>query len=322
MTKKGREILHKKKWIPSKKQLVTVSIIVVFLIATVSVILFLYFQSSEVAFSLNAAIIDQLGGELPNPTFAENVTTILTMGGFNVAYYNKTLNVDFFRGIAKNNYGIILLRVHSALREDAPTVDFFTSEPFNEYRHVQEQENGLVVEGILNYSGVVKEYFAITSKFIENLESKFPKSVVIAMGCWSLKPGLEQMANSFIEKGAKAYIGWTGMVGYLHTDNETVKLMKKLLIDNETLGEAIDDLKLEPDPLYGSTMELYPLAARTIRISDLIAREKSPMTFGLPSTILNCYPKFVLKTIDCKSKDFRAELDQAGWLNDSTASKR
>jgi len=288
MAKKGREISHEKTRMPSKKQLITVSIILIFAIALCVMIFFLFFQSPEVAFSLDAAVIDQLGGELPNPTFAENVSTILTAHGFNVAYYNKSLDVDFFRGLAKNNYGIIILRVHSALREDASTVDFFTSEPFNQNLHVQEQESELVVKGVLYYSGVEKEYFAITPKFIENLEGRFPKSIVIAMGCWSLKQGCEQMAEAFRKKGAKAYIGWTDLVEYSHTDNETIKLVKEIIAENKTLGEAVDDVM--PDLVYGSWMKCYPESARTIRIPDLITEASGATKSKLQSTTLNYNP--------------------------------
>lgn len=287
MTRKRKEVSQEKAQLPSKKQLITVSIILAFTIALGSILSFLFLQPSEVAFSLNAAIIDQLGEEFPNPTFVENVTNILKIYGFNVTYYNKTLNVDFFKGLAKYNYGIIILRVHSALREDNSTVDLFTSEEFSSSSHIKEWENGLVVKGILDYSGIQKEYFAITSKFIESLNGNFPKSIVIAMGCWSLKSSVEQMAEAFIKKGAKAYIGWTALVEYSHTDNETLKLLRNLFVENKTLDEAVK--AVNPDLYYGGRMEYYPQVAGNLRISDLITEAKVPITSKLQSTILNYY---------------------------------
>jgi len=112
----------------------------------------------------------------------DNITIVLKEHNSSVSYYNKP-SVESFKGLARNNYGITVLRVHSALRMDNSTVDFFTSEPFKALNHVQERDEGLVVKGILNYSGTEKDYFANTQKFVEKLDGKFPKSVIIALGC-------------------------------------------------------------------------------------------------------------------------------------------
>ena len=218
-------------------------------------------------FSLTAGIIDQLGAEIPNPAFVNTITTILNDGGFNVTYHNKTLNVAFFKNLGKYNYGIIILRAHAALRDDGSTVDLFTSEPYSDTAHTADQDNGLLVKGVLNYSDVQKAYFAITTKFIESLEGQFPRSIVIAMGCNTLDRDLEQMAKAFHKKGAEAFIGWNGYVGNLHTDEQTVTLLNGLLANNETIGQAVDGT--EWDMTYGSRMACYPETARNLRVSDL-----------------------------------------------------
>ncbi len=70
--------------------------VLVLIVATVSAMFLFSPQSSEVIFSRNAAIIDQLSMEYPNQSFVGNVTKILEDYNFNVTYHNQTLNVEFF----------------------------------------------------------------------------------------------------------------------------------------------------------------------------------------------------------------------------------
>lgn len=292
----------------------------VLLIAVVSSVFLLLIHPLPVLLSLKAAIIDQLGAELPNPAFVNNATTTLEAYGFEVTYYNETIDVGFFKELAKRNYGIIILRTHSALRDDSKTVDLFTSERYVSSAHSYERENGLVVKGTLYYTGASQEYFAVTSKFIENLEGAFPKSIVIAMGCWGLKPGLEQtLAGAFVRKGATAFLGWTNLVGYLHSDNETSKLLTNLFVYNKTLGEAVNATELDFD--YWSQMKYYPIEVSGLRISDLVAEANAQTTSKLQLATLSYDLMQTLTTTDSQPKVFKIELNRAGLLDVSLVSK-
>ncbi len=297
-----------------------VTIMLVLLITVVSSIFLLFIHPLPVLFSLKAAIVDQLGAELPNSAFVNNATITLEAYGFNVTYYNETIDVDFFKELAKRNYGIIILRAHSALRDDNKTVDLFTSEPYVSSAHSYEQENGLVVMGTLYYTGASREYFAVTSKFIENLEGTFPKSVVIAMGCWGLKPSLEQtLGGAFVKKGAKAFLGWTDLVGYSHSDSETSKLLTNLLVHNKTLDEAVG--VAEPDFEYGGQMKYFPIEVSGLRISDLVAEVNAHTTSKLQLATLPHDLVQTLTTTDCQPKVSKIELNRAGLLDVLLVSK-
>jgi len=305
VSKRRRETPRRKRRAFSKKQLATFSVIFAAAIVVVSTILLFQQQPNNDHFSLKAAIVDQLSGEFPNPTFVDNITAVLTEYGFSVSYYNKP-DVEFFKGLARNNYGIIVLRVHSALRTDKSTVDFFTSEPFNTQDHVQERDEGLVVKGILDYSGTVKEYFAITPGFVGKLEGKFPKSIVVAMGCWSLKDGLEQMANAFTGKGAKAYVGWSGLVEPSNVSNETAKLIRRLLVEDKTLEKAANETPHDPEFIY-SSLGYYPESAGSLRLSDLIDEAKDSGTSLNPAISNYCWnlALTVVYSSHKKLKDFK-----------------
>jgi hypothetical protein len=265
--KNEKKLPRKTTRIFSNKQALILAASIILVVSLISATLLLQTRPQSIGFSLKAGIIDQLGEELPNPSFVNNVTSILETHHFNVTYHNGTLDVAFFKNLAKYDYGIIILRTHAALRDDRSTVDLFTSEPYVSSAHRAEQDNGLLVEGVLNYSDVKSAYFALTPKFIESLDGNFPKSIVIAMGCNTVTPNLEQMAEAFHKKGAEVFIGWNGYVGNLHTDIETVKLLTDLLANNKTVGEAVDGV--EWDMVYGSRMACYPQTSQALRISDL-----------------------------------------------------
>jgi len=242
------------------------------------------FQTPEIKFSLKAAIIDQLAEHFPNPGFNETVTNLLRDAGFNVSYYGyKTVTVGFYRELVKRDYGIIILRAHSALREDNKTVDLFTSEEYDPNEYGDMRGKGLLTKGEYLFeqeSG--RFYFAITPKFIENY-GYFPKSVIIAMGCWSLKPECEEMAQAFINRGAKAYVGWTEIVLPKDTDHETVRLLEMLLKENGTLADATDGIYREyqasgTGEIIITRMKFYPQSAGDLKISELIAEAKASST--------------------------------------------
>jgi len=260
------------------KKLIMVSIVIVAVFILGFLLYSFILQNQEVKFSFKAAIIDQLGEEFSNSEFNETglVTSILRSAGFNVSYHrSQTINVAFYKMLAKYNYGIIILRVHSATREGETIVDFFTSEEFSINRYVSEQHNGLLTRGYYSWNPE-KFYFAISPKFIESLEGYFPKSIVIAMGCNSLNVTCREMAEAFIKKGAKIYIGWTGLVESSHTDNETIKLLREFLVENKTLSGAIALVK--SDPLYRSKMEYYPLETGNVTMFDLVTEANARLT--------------------------------------------
>ena len=271
MAKKKREKEKEKRLEFSQKKVIAISIALSLTIAIAFTIFAL--QSTDIPFSINAVIIDQLALHEPNPTFVAEATRILQSRNFSVSYYNESLDVDFFRKLAISNYGIIILRVHSAMRVDNSTVDLFTSEEWTQNKYPSE----LVVPGNFSYDPQ-KFYCAITYHFIEKLDGRFPKSIVIAMGCWSLNKTF--LAEAFVKKGAKVYIGWTNVVLSKHTDNDTITFLERLLIQNKTLMDATTYLEhayYDPELKQNitTTMTFYPLEMRDLKISDLLAEAKS-----------------------------------------------
>jgi len=277
MQKKREPIQSSQRKLFSKKRIRIISIVILIFIISGVMLSKFFFQPAEPAFSLKAAIVDQLASEIPNSKLNETgaVANMLKSVGFTVYYYkSEAINVAFYRELAKNNYGIIVLRVHSAMRIGEALVDFFTTERFNADKYGSELDDGLLTKGY--YSWKPDEYyFAITPKFIENLEGTFPKSIIIAMGCNSLNETATKMAEAFKKKGAVAYVGWTGLVDSSHTDEATLRLLQSFVLENRTLDEST---RIEPDPIYRSRMNYYPPGAGNLTIFDLVKEANTSKT--------------------------------------------
>jgi len=305
----SRSDSKKKKKIPNKRLLilsVSLSAIIIFGFVTYKMI----FQNQQVKFSMKAAIVDQLSKHYLNPTFNSTATNLLKNAGFNLSYFSyKDVTVPFYKQLIESNYGIIIFRVHSALRNNTNIVDLFTSETYKENKYPE--YNGLLSKAEYlapfgNETGGF--YFAITPEFIKRFGS-FPHSIIIIMGCSSLKVNCYGMAQAFIDKGAKAYVGWTEVVLPDDTDQDTVMFLDMLLSKNRTLATAIDvtkpphhyyDPKLKID--VWSEMSFYPSSAINLKISDLIAEAKSSnasMTFNSLERF-----SFLIASVNFRSKHF------------------
>jgi hypothetical protein len=307
---KTREVTTRAKRQSSNKKLAVVSVILASIIIVVSVLSFSLLQAPR-KFSLKAAIVDQLNSQFPNETFHQTVFSILTEAGFNITYYgSEDVNVTFYKELINHDYGIIILRSHSALREDNRTVDLFTSEEYSKDAYSWEQRNGLLTKG--NYSFEPgKFYFAIAPKFIDNLAGRLPKSIIIAMGCWSIKLGSEDLARAFLNKGAIAYIGWTNIVIPPDTDRETTELLKLILKENMTLSAAVNQAKTysyrSGSITVQSRMNLYPPSSWNINVTQLIEEARNsetPKTSNNPASSLYLITNVALS----KAKDSLTEL--------------
>jgi len=226
-----------------------------------------FFRSSEPEVH-KAALVDHLSLTLPNQSFADNVTEILEQAGYTVDYYpGEEVTVEFYRNLPTHNYDIIILRVHSAAtvlegKEFVETpVTFFTSENYSQTRHVWEQLSGQLVLAFYTVPEPIY-YFGITPKFVTtSMQREFNNSTIVMMGCEGLTN--TKMAEAFIEKGAKAYISWSGSVSASHTDQATIYLLTRLLTEKQTIEQAVENTIKEvgPDPVYNSLLIYYPVSS-------------------------------------------------------------
>jgi hypothetical protein len=225
----------------------------------------LQFKPENPNSELKAVIVDQLSLTFPNQTFIETVTSGLEQSGYTVDYCSgEQVTVDFYRNLPALGYGLIILRVHSAASTlegkefiEAP-VSFFTSEDYSQTKYVQEQLTDQLLIG--SYSMPQPPYyFGVTPKFVTiSMKGVFQKTTVVMMGCEGLNN--TRMAEAFIEKGAKVYIGWTSSVSASYTDQATAHLLQHLIVEKQTIDSAVDNTieEVGPDPTYNSQLIYYP----------------------------------------------------------------
>jgi hypothetical protein len=213
-----------------------------------------------------AVIVDQLSLTQPNPAFVETATSTLELAGYSVDYYpGEEVTVEFYRNLPSHGYNLIVLRVHSGMaREDGePTgyVSLFTGEPFSERFHdaasFQDAEAGRL--GRASYYDGSPQYFGIVPEFIESsMRGGFQDATVIMLGCDGLVT--DATAEAFVRKGAEVVVGWNGRVSARHTDEAAEHLLRHLLTDRLSIGEAVARTMADvgPDPALGSTLVVYP----------------------------------------------------------------
>jgi hypothetical protein len=221
--------------------------------------------------TLKAAIIDQLSLTYPNNTFWQTANTLFYNAGWRMYYYAGGAlsdTVDFYRNLPQQGFKIIILRVHTALNPETGTLAIFTSEEWDDTKATTTYLTDILNDRLAKVAITenATPYFGLTPNFIKAMNGNFQNAIIIAMGCDTLTN--TKMAQAFIEKGAKAYIGWTGPVSAPHTDTATQQLLTHLITEQKTINQAIQETinEVGEDPTYKSTLSYYPTEAANQKI--------------------------------------------------------
>lgn len=227
-----------------------------------------------------AALIDHLSfsSPPPNETFKVQCEAVLEYVGFDFTYYEgEQVTVDFYKNLPTYDYSLVILRVHSAVikKEEGGLTDLiglFTSEVYNETT-VNPQYISDLHDGKLALARLFKDedtyYFGITPLFVQsNMLGTFKNTVIIMMGC----EGLNQpsMADALVQRGAKVYISWTGLVSIFHTDQCTIQLLQSLL-ENQTIETAVQEISQELWPTGWSKLDYFPKEVGANILRDFIS---------------------------------------------------
>lgn len=254
MTKKRAKTSEK--WTRRK----IIPLIVVFSIILLAAVYTLSLPRKPIAVSARAILMDQLSITHPNKTFYWQTQEVLNQFDLQIWYHEGIFNtVDFFTNLPSYNYRIIVLRSHSAMSVEG-TLAIFTGEKWDDAKARLNYLTDIIAERIVRVRTEENStaYFGITPAFISTMKSDFEDAIIIMMGCEGLTN--QNMAKAFIEKGAKVYISWTGLVSSEHTDSATAHLLQRLFVDRKTVKEAVTATNNEigKDPVYGSELAWYP----------------------------------------------------------------
>jgi len=209
-----------------------------------------------------AAIIDQLYMLKPNQAFIDETTEVLEAYGFRVdAYQGDEITVNLYRKLPSYGYKLIIFRAHSGLLgsqgEIIKRTCLFTNEHYSQTKHVAGQLSDQLAMAKIdeNHPWV----FGIGDEFVtRSMEGEFDHTVITMMGCSTLY--LEDLAQSFIDKGASTYLGWDASVGLDYVDEATPILVTNLFSKGMTIKEAVDKTMADvgPDPDYHAYLKYYP----------------------------------------------------------------
>jgi hypothetical protein len=213
-----------------------------------------------------AVIIDQLELTQPNPEFVSEARDVLSRGGYEVDYVNgEAVTVDFYRTLPSRKYDLVLFRVHAGITTevDAETgektgteyVSLFTGEPYDEAKYPTEQMNRL---GKARYeNGEGEPLFGIGPEFVsKSMEGDFGDAVVVMMGCDGLRS--QTTAQAFLDRGASGFVSWSKPVSAKHTDDTTIALLQRLVLEDAELQQAVEQTAVEagPDPSYDAELRV------------------------------------------------------------------
>jgi hypothetical protein len=210
-----------------------------------------------------AAIIDHLSISWANPAFVKETAGILKRAGYHVDYYGgEQVTVEFYRNLPTLGYHVIVLRAHTAYIHKYLSLSIFTSEPYSRQKYVYEQLRNRVASGYIQpYQKGDPQYFVITDKFVRfSMKGSFDDTLVLLMGCTGIK---KCAATAFLDKGARACVGWDGLVSAGHTDKATLQLLKHLVAEKQTIIDAVTGTMKEvgQEPEYKSTLLFWPIKA-------------------------------------------------------------
>lgn len=230
---------------------------------------------------VRAAIIDQLSSIRRDSTLLPSATRMLSARGipFDV-FLPGDVTVPFYARLPTRGYGLIILRVHTGLGDpnsDVP-IGLFTNEPYDPNRYVVEQAAGLV--GAAQASEGSQVVFAVTPKFIrETMRGKFADAIIVLGGCYGLQGS--ELAQAFVDKGARVVVGWTGLVDLSHTDKALKQFLEEFLVNRKTVHEAVETTMrtVGPDPFFKSELDHYPTNQGSITITA-----SAPILTVIPQT--------------------------------------
>ena len=251
--KEAKKFFHKKN---------LVYIVITLIILTLLLIAFLQFIHLDNTIQPKAAIIDQLGSSLlneniryPNQTFIKTAKQLLYKKFSIVDYYSDNTTLNEYRTLASRGYKLIIWRAHSALDLDLKFAAISTSEKYDSKKYSAYITNGqLTVCNISRYF-----YFGITPKFVkEVMDGKFEDTVIILMSCNGLKQDYNKTAKAFKEKGVKAFISWDGWILPRDNDNSIELLLKYLIVENWTIGKAVDEIPTKSSEFGPAKLRYYP----------------------------------------------------------------
>jgi len=207
-----------------------------------------------------AVLIDGIAFTDPNPKFTRSIKEILNKANITLDIYEgEEVTIDLLlRKIG--GYGLIILRLHSAIDEKYGFLYIFSAEKYDKEvynsKYAREEKKlypGAIREGITFKN---ESYFALSADSLGYLGDKgLNGSIIILMGCNGTDS--QQAINKLFERGVKAIIAWNGYVDLDHTDETIIELLKEVYENHIDFPRAVEKIMKDKgaDPVWKSKLE-------------------------------------------------------------------
>ncbi len=210
------------------------------------------------------ALIDPLASESPDMNFVRRVTSLVGMLGYDLDYFPSSVaTMDLFVNLPSKGYAMIILRSHIGWYGNITytEVAVTTSERYSQYSRVLDQLSGAVVPVQINGT----RYFGMRPSFVAHeMCGRFPGTLVLSMGCSSMTRN--DLAEAFVERGARAFVGWNGPVSASYTDVVFAELVQ-LLVEGNPLTSVLRTVMNDQWLSGGPQLIVYPEIAGTSSFS-------------------------------------------------------
>jgi len=162
----------------------------------------------------------------------------------------EAVTVEYLRRLPAG-YDIVILRVHSTINDEM--VWFFTGEEYSQDKYVLEQLADEVHPARPSLGS--ERLFAVGADFVNHfMKDRFRGSIILVMGCDGMKG--TDLAQAFIDNGARMYVSWDGPVTLEHTDLAFSCIIRAMIEEGMNPEEAVTYTMntVGHDPDYNSSL--------------------------------------------------------------------
>jgi hypothetical protein len=161
--------------------------------------------------------------------------------------------LDLMIDLPGMGYSMIILRSHGSGIYKGNASIITVSDAYSQYQRIGDQLRDNVVAVQLDGSA----YFGLTSGFVSHVMcGQFSSTTILAMGCGT---GTGDLGQAFVKRGARAFVGWDGLVTITFTDL-VFESLAGLLLEGTSVDGAVQNAteRFGPDPVYGALLSHYP----------------------------------------------------------------
>jgi hypothetical protein len=217
--------------------------------------------------SKKAGVLDPLYDDWPPKSTPDDICALLDGAGYDVEFVSgDDVNLEFFSGLDKKQYGVIFIRTHGGiLSVGGDDKLHIMTRPFYDEYPEDSKFKGVGVFYVRTNWGP-KYAYAFNNDFVfEHMNTnKFPDSIFHLLVCHGGDPlAKDDMINTFIQRGVGCYTGWTKNASSTYGDPAAVQFFEVLCDSSGSpndIEDAIDEITAtgrSPDPDTGAELMAF-----------------------------------------------------------------